>query len=204
MTTAIDTLRVLVIEDSPVDQLIAEALVEHEGWLVASASTGQAGLELLAEFVPDLVLLDMILPDVSGIVLCARIKEFVDVPVVMVTGSSAPADRYAAFESGADDFVAKPYLPRELLFRIRSVAGRSEEFLVSDSVRSAPVPDREQLVLDALSSGQIITFEALHEAVWGLEIVENTPRLRQLVAAVRARHGVTIVSVRSVGYRLAV
>jgi len=115
--------RVLVVEDeTDIRDLLAYNLAQ-EGYEVASAETGSAGLEALARFEPDLVVLDLMLPDISGVEVCRRIRARDNKPqpaVIMLTAKGEEIDRVVGFEVGADDYVVKPFSVRELLLRVRA------------------------------------------------------------------------------------
>jgi two-component system phosphate regulon response regulator PhoB len=115
--------RVLVVEDeTDIRDLLAYNL-RQEGYEVASAETGARGLEELGRFTPDLVVLDLMLPDISGIEVCKRIRNKEDRPqpvVIMLTAKGEEIDRVVGFEVGADDYVVKPFSVRELMLRIRA------------------------------------------------------------------------------------
>jgi len=119
--------RVLVVEDEPdVAELIRYNLVK-EGWEVLTASSGAEALKRVREARPDVVLLDIMVPQLNGWEVCRRLKEDPEtraIPVIMVTGRVEEGDKVLGFELGADDYVTKPFSPRELIARIRAVARR--------------------------------------------------------------------------------
>ena len=110
---------ILVIEDEKKISGIVKAYLEKEGFRVALAGNGAEGLKLLKEM-PDLVILDLMLPDMRGEELCSIIRESSDVPVIMLTAKSAEEDRIKGLGLGADDYVVKPFSPRELVARVKA------------------------------------------------------------------------------------
>ncbi|HXH01882.1 MAG TPA: response regulator [Candidatus Competibacteraceae bacterium] len=120
-----DQASILVVDDDPqVREMLAEYLSSH-GYTVLLAENGRAARAILAEQVPDLVLLDLAMPGEDGLSLARHLRERLDLGIIMVTASGAVVDRIVGLEIGADDYVAKPFDPRELLARIKSVLRRS-------------------------------------------------------------------------------
>src|SRR2546421_3383190 len=112
---------VLVVEDDATIREVVEALLESVGATVAAVADGRAALERIAAGGVDLVLLDLMLPDVNGLELCRRLRTYEDgayLPIIMLTALSNEADRHAGFAAGADDYVAKPFEASELLDRV--------------------------------------------------------------------------------------
>ena len=116
--------RVLVIEDEDDIVSVVRAYLEREGFEVVTAGDGQAGLKAFATERPDLVVLDLMLPEVDGFEVCRRIRESSDVPVIMLTARVDEIDRVVGLEIGADDYVLKPFSPRELVARLKAVLRR--------------------------------------------------------------------------------
>lgn len=117
---------VLVIEDDPsVSQLVRLYLV-HEGYEVLDAKDGETGLQLATEASPALILLDLNLPKMDGIEICKRVRQVSDVPIIMVTARVDEDDRLDGLDLGADDYVSKPFSPRELMARVRAVLRRTQ------------------------------------------------------------------------------
>ena len=125
--------RVLIVEDDPnVSEVVARYL-EREGYRVETACDGAAGLERALADLPDLVVLDLMLPSVGGLEVCRRLREVAPVPVIMLTARGEEADRIAGLEMGADDYVAKPFSPRELTARVRAVLRRANGELTAQA-----------------------------------------------------------------------
>ncbi|GAA1593497.1 response regulator transcription factor [Actinoplanes couchii] len=116
----------LVVDDDPTVSDVVRRYLEQDGCEVRLAADGAAGLAAVAERVPDLVVLDLMMPGVDGLEVCRRLRgRFPDLPVIMLTALGEEADRVLGLEVGADDYVTKPFSPRELVLRIRSVLRRS-------------------------------------------------------------------------------
>ena len=119
------TARVLVIEDDPTVAEVVARYLTREGYHVAIASDGRSGLESALRSLPDLVVLDLMLPGLSGIEVMDQLRRQAPVPVIMLTALSREADRVNGLELGADDYVAKPFSPRELTARVKAVLRRA-------------------------------------------------------------------------------
>ena len=140
--------RVLVVDDDPTVSDVVRRYLERAGFVVDKAGDGPTALALAAERAPDLVVLDLMLPGMSGMDVCRRLRRTSDVPIVMLTALGEEADRVVGFETGADDYVTKPFSPRELALRVQSVlrrAGRGEH-----PADTGPLVDGD-LVLDLVS-----------------------------------------------------
>jgi DNA-binding response OmpR family regulator len=117
--------RILVVEDDPTVREVVGTYLEADGFVVEAASDGFAALDAIAERMPDLVVLDRMLPGIDGAEVCRRIRESHDVPVILLTALGAAEDRVAGLEAGADDYLTKPFSPRELVLRVQAVLRRS-------------------------------------------------------------------------------
>jgi two-component system response regulator RegX3 len=203
---------VLVVED---EESFVEALVvglKREGFLVKVARDGSEALELFDVVRPDLVLLDVMLPKVSGIDVCREIRSKSRVPVIMVTAKGAEIDTVVGLEVGADDYVTKPYRLRELVARMRAVLrrvprgdegdGPSGEVLEVGDVRldperhevvvrgeavNLPLKEFELLELLLANAGRVLTRETLIDRVWGPHYVGDTKTLDVHVKRLRAK-----------------
>ena len=221
--------RVLVIED---DRNLADVVaryLEREGFEVEVVHDGETGLRRALESLPDLVVLDLMLPRIHGIEVFRRLRRVAPIPVVMLTARGSEEDRVTGLELGADDYVAKPFSPRELTARVRAVlrrataaveirgtsvlrAGDLELDLVahqaSRSGRPLPLTARELDLLSFLMTHprQAFTRQELLREVWGHEIGDtatvtvHVQRLRDK-AEVDPRSPRHLVTVRGVGYR---
>jgi two-component system, OmpR family, response regulator RegX3 len=217
-------MRVLVVED---EDGIAEPLVEglrREGFEVERVATGS---DALAAREPDLVLLDLRLPDMDGLDVCRRLRERSDVPIIVVTARGEEADRVVGLELGADDYVVKPFGLRELIARIRAVARRGRSLDPADGpvrigalevdarARRARLDDRELgltakefdlLAALARDPGAAVSRRRLLEEVWQTSWYGSTKTIDVHVAALRRKLGdpAWIETVRGVGFRLRV
>jgi two-component system, OmpR family, response regulator RegX3 len=205
--------RILVVEDEP---SLVEALefgLSAEGFDVVVADDGARGLEAFARERPDLVLLDVMLPGLSGTEVCRRIRATSAVPIVMLTARDAEIDKVVGLELGADDYVTKPFSMRELVARIRAVLRRGADRDASDTddgvapveasgvrvdvdrhevhVRGTLVdlPPKEFDLLELLvrNAGRVLTREVLIDRVWGSDYVGDTKTLDVHVKRLRSR-----------------
>lgn len=117
--------RVLVVEDDPKTSEILRVYLEKGGYQVAAAYDGPAGVSLARELIPDLVVLDLMLPGLNGTEVCRILRQESDVPIIMLTALSTLADKLEGLDLGADDYVAKPFSPSELVARVRAVLRRT-------------------------------------------------------------------------------
>ena len=118
---------ILVVEDDPKIAHIVKVYLEGAGYRVVHADRGKDALEAAGKEKPLLVILDLMLPDMSGEEVCLQLKDIMDVPIIMLTAKSSEEERVAGFALGADDYVVKPFSPRELVFRVKSVLKRSQK-----------------------------------------------------------------------------
>ena len=162
--------RVLVIDDDPNVSEVVEAYLTREGAIVSVCHDGESGLAAALADPPDLVVLDLMLPGLDGLEVCRRIQALAPVPVVMLTAKGDETDRIIGLEIGADDYVSKPFSPRELVARIRAVLRRANAPLV-------PVGAGSPL----LQAGSIDIDVSAHEARRGGEIVPLTSREFELL-----------------------
>jgi DNA-binding response OmpR family regulator len=140
--------RVLVVDDDPTVSDVVRRYLERAGFVVDKAGDGPTALALAAAHAPDLVVLDLMLPGMSGLEVCRRLRRASDVPIVMLTALGEEADRVVGFETGADDYVTKPFSPRELALRVQSVLRRARR--ADQAADDGPLVDGD-LVLDLVS-----------------------------------------------------
>src|SRR5205807_5872802 len=119
--------RILVVDDDPLIVRLVRTHLDRTGYRVLTASDGEQALDLVAAEMPDLVVLDLMLPELDGYEVCRRIREFSMVPVVMLTARGEQGDKLRGFEAGADDYLTKPFAPAELLARVRAVLRRTQQ-----------------------------------------------------------------------------
>ncbi len=224
-----ETLKVMVVEDEPDFRDIVRDLLGKEGFQVAVVENGLSILDDLIRIQPDLLLLDQLLPGKTGIEIVREIRshhQFAKLPIIMVTGLSGEADKVTAFDIGADDYVTKPFFPKELAARIRAVARRSQEgpelqqllthdrMKVDFSAHKVFLDDRQvhltltefKILTELLrQSGTVLTRERLRERALGnLNVTDRTIDVH--MASLRKKLsplGKQIETVRGVGYRFA-
>ena len=221
--------KILVVDDEPSILEVVQYNLKKAGFRVITASDGQAGLQRCRAEEPDLVLLDLMLPKVDGLEVCRILKQDPKtrhIPIIMVTVKAEETDRVVGLELGADDYVTKPFSPRELVARVKAVLRRrhaeppEEVFSVGElrvdwarhlvTVKGKPVEltAKEFQLLRALveAKGRVLTREILLDKVWGyarsLEIETRTvdlhiSQLRKKLGRVGAR----ILTVKNAGYR---
>ncbi len=221
---------VLVVEDEPALVTLLRYNLEREGFRVSSASDGEEALSLLAESTPDLVILDWMLPHVSGLEVCRQIRrkaETSELPVIMLTARGEETDRVRGLEGGADDYITKPFSPSELVARIRAVLRRAQPASGKDLLTYAGVvidlashrvlrngrpvhlgPTEFRLLRHLMERpGRVYSREQLLDAVWGRDIYVE-PRtvdvhIRRLRKALNGPSDPDIIrTVRSAGYAL--
>jgi two-component system, OmpR family, KDP operon response regulator KdpE len=201
--------RILLVDDEVSIQRAVEPLLRSRGYLVDVAGTGAQALRLVAERSPDLIVLDLGLPDIEGTEVCRRVRAVSKVPIVVLSARGAEADKVNALDLGADDYITKPFGPEELLARIRVALRRvrSENeaetgvFRAGDltidydrrrvlrhdtEIRLTP-KEFELLSLLARNHDRVLTHRAILKAIWGANAVEQTEHLWTLVAQVRKK-----------------
>ncbi len=216
----------LVIEDSPEITMLVRGLLEKEGYSVVATPHGLRGLEYARTHAPELVILDLSLPDSDGIDVCRALRSFSDAYVVMVTSRDDEVDKIVGLTVGADDYVTKPFSPRELAARVRAMRRRPRSaaqrdvrdfgHLIVDPVAREVTVDGVDVdltkiefdILDLLSSSPRRTFtrDQLLEGVWGdwfgddhvIEVHMGKLRRKLGETAATPRH---IRTLRGVGYR---
>jgi DNA-binding response OmpR family regulator len=221
--------RVLTVEDEPEMQVILRDNLEYEGYEVISAATGEIGLQMAVARAPDLVLLDVMLPRMSGFEVCRRLRaERLTMPIIMLTARNAEVDRVAGLEIGADDYLGKPFGVRELVARVRVQLRRAHqpdrqpiEVRLGDVVvdlrlrrahigrRPLDLSSREFELLEYLidHADKVVTREELLSAVWGYGEAPLTRTVDNFVAKLRKkverdpRDPRHILTVHGSGYR---
>jgi two-component system response regulator RegX3 len=221
--------RILIVEDEVSFSDPLSYLLKKEGYDVAVAETGPDGLAEFDKNGADLVLLDLMLPGLSGVDVCRALRQRSSVPVIMLTAKDSEIDKVVGLEIGADDYVTKPYSSRELLARVKAVLRRLaepedllpstlesgpvrmdvERHTVSVQGRSASLPLKEFELLEMLlrNSGRVLTRMQLIDRVWGSDYVGDTKTLDVHVKRLRAKvepdpaNPVHIVTVRGLGYK---
>ena len=221
--------RILVVEDEESFSDPLSYLLEREGYAVSVAATGPDALAEFDRGGADLVLLDLMLPGLSGVDVLRTLRQRSSVPVIMLTAKDSEIDKVVGLEVGADDYVTKPYSARELLARIKAVLRRlaEPEELLPSTVESGPVrmdverhtvqvhgeavslPLKEFELLEMLlrNTGRVLTRGQLIDRVWGSDYVGDTKTLDVHIKRLRAKiepdpgKPVHIVTVRGLGYK---
>ncbi len=201
--------RILLVDDEIAIQRALGPLLRTHGYDVEMASAGSAALKLAAEHTPDLIVLDLGLPDLDGSEVCRRIRETSKVPIIILSARGGEADKVRALDLGADDFVTKPFGPEELLARIRVALRRvladpaAEQGILragdltidydrrrvqrsDDEIRLTP-KEFELLSLLARNHDRVLTHRAILKAVWGPNAVDQPEHLWALVAQLRKK-----------------
>ncbi len=221
--------KILVVEDEQSLREPLEYLLRREGYEVAGVDDGAEALKRIQHETPDLVLLDLMLPGMSGTEVCREVRSNSTVPIIMLTAKDSEVDIVVGLELGADDYITKPYSSRELLARVRAVLRRKEaDNSSSDSVLehhgvrldserhqvtlngepiSLPLKEFELLELLMVNAGRVLTRGQIIDRVWGSDYFGDTKtldvhikRLRSKIEKVPAQPTI-IVTVRGLGYR---
>lgn len=223
-----DLARVLVVDDEPQIVRGVKVVLRHGGFEVDTADTGEAALDLVAVRLPDVVVLDLMLPDASGIEVCRQIRSWSTLPILVLSAIGDEREKVRALDAGADDYMTKPFGPEELLARLRALLRRSASDtgepvitvgrITIDLAARRVLRDREEVHLTpiefallrvlAVHRGKLVTHRELLREVWGPQYTTETHYLRVHVGRIRAkleadpsRPGV-ITTEAGVGYRL--
>jgi two-component system response regulator RegX3 len=221
--------RVLVVEDEESYSDALAYMLRKEGFEVAIAADGNAALVEFDRNGADIVLLDLMLPGLPGTEVCRRIRQSSSVPVIMVSAKDDEVDKVVGLELGADDYVTKPYSPRELVARIRAVLRRGQEpdaepatleagpvrmdverhvVTVNGATQRLPLKEFELLEMFLRNPGRVLTRGQLIDRVWGSDYVGDTKTLDVHVKRLRSKiepepsEPQYLVTVRGLGYKL--
>jgi DNA-binding response OmpR family regulator len=151
-------MKILIIEDEANIAQVIRLYLEQAGYTVVSAADGVAGLELHAREHPDLVILDLMLPALDGMEVCRRIRAWAETPILMLTARQGEEDRIAGLESGADDYLVKPFSPRELVSRVKAILRRSSTSNSSSTQETRVTSSQEE---DERGKGEELRFSGL-------------------------------------------
>jgi DNA-binding response OmpR family regulator len=218
---------ILVVDDHASIVDLARLYLEREGYRVESASDGARGLEKARSLKPALMILDLMLPEVDGYEVCRRVRQESDLPILMLTARDDDVDKIVGLELGADDYLTKPFNPRELVARVRAILRRSEPAArgaeqplhlgdltidpgsreVTVAGRSVALRAREFDLLLALAQhvGLVLTREQLLNLAWGYEFYGQTRTVDVHIAQLRKRlaaSALRIETVTGIGYKL--
>jgi DNA-binding response OmpR family regulator len=201
---------ILAVDDEPHVLKLVKANLESSGYKVLTGEDGQQALQTVESEMPDLVILDLMLPKLDGYAVCRRIREFSAVPVIMLTARSAEVDLVHGFEVGADDYLTKPFSVTELLMRVQAVLRRSkwpEEVIARQGFSAGPIEidfAQHQVTVDgeavkltpteyrllvylASNANRVIVHRELLRGVWGPEYGEETEYLRVYMRYLRQK-----------------
>lgn len=134
-------MRILVVDDDPPSVKMTAFLLREEGYEVITADNGRAAIEKVQTEAPDLIVLDVMLPQIDGLEVTRLIRQAMDVPIIMLSAKGETADKVLGLETGADDYLAKPFEPAELLARVKAVLRRSEVYAYDDTQSRITVGD---------------------------------------------------------------
>lgn len=200
--------RILIVDDEPNILATVAPLLRGNGYTVLSAMTGGAALESLDRDKPELIVLDLGLPDLDGIDVCRQIRQSSSAPIIVLSARGAEGDKVAALDAGADDYVTKPFGAEELLARVRAALRRSDSTfgsagpivrggLTIDRERFRVMKDGEEVRLTpkefellsylAQHPGRVLTHRAILKAIWGPHATDQPEHLRVLVGSLRKK-----------------
>lgn len=201
-------IRILVVDDEPAILATMAPLLRARGYDVVTAINGKGALEAIERSEPDVIILDLGLPDIEGVEVCRLVRDGRATPIIVLSARGAEQDKVTALDAGADDYVTKPFSPEELLARIRVVLRRTEAAppagipivasdLVIDRERHRVTRGAEEihltpkefelLVLLAQHPGRVLTHRAILKAIWGPHAVDQPEHLRVLVGSLRKK-----------------
>ena len=220
---------ILVIDDEPQILRALRTILTAKKFRVTTASRGEEGLALAAATLPDLVILDLGLPDMNGFTVCARLREWGNIPIIVLSVRESEQDKVRALDQGADDYLVKPFGIEELLARIRVALRHSAQSqtgqetsikagdLVIDLARHVVTRDGVEVKLTvtefkllaylAQNPGRVLTHQSLLNKVWGIEYIDDVEYLRVYISQLRKklekdpRHPRYLLSEPGVGYR---
>jgi len=224
-------MRVLVVDDDAPSVKMISFLLREEGYEVVSTDNGSAALELVEREPPDLLILDVMMPHMDGFEVCRRIRQRMDVPIIFLSAKGETADKVSGLQLGADDYLAKPFEPAELLARVKAVLRRAEVFggedtqarLTVGEITLEPVSNRiifadgrkaeltpiEFRLLYCLmrNAGRILSHDLLMNAVWGYDYEGYSNQIAVYMHRLRTKIEVDpdrpkyLTTVRGLGYR---
>jgi two-component system, OmpR family, response regulator len=223
-----NTMKILVVDDDPNILELVNIQLTQAGYTVLKASDGFEALKLLEEELPDLAVVDVMMPGMDGYTLTKKLRAEADIPVLLLTAKGELEDKEKGFLAGSDDYVVKPFEPKELLFRINAILRRynkavdvfiqagpikinrqSYEVSVGKKVLLLPLKEFELLSVLASRTNHVFTREILIERVWGYDYEGDEQTLNVHIKRIREKlvkltEEVTISTVRGVGYKLEV
>jgi DNA-binding response OmpR family regulator len=225
--------KILVVDDEPLYIRLLKVNLEAEGYEVSTAENGEEALDSLSINTPDLIIMDVMMPKLDGVTTCQRIRQFSNVPIILLTALGEEQDRVNGLNIGADDYVVKPFSATELVARVRAVLRRAQnqqqsvetrifthgdlridiakaEVWKNDRQVYLSATEYKMLILFAYHVGQVITAEELLEATWGASYKDEKEILWVSIARLRQKlednpHSpVHIVTRTGLGYQMPV
>ncbi|MGE8005299.1 response regulator transcription factor [Lysinibacillus sp. NPDC093216] len=221
-------MKILVVDDDVHILQLVNIYLTREGYQVIQAENGQQALKLLEGSLPDLAVVDVMMPGMDGFTLTETLSQEYDIPVLLLTAKDELEDKERGFLAGSDDYVVKPFEPKELLFRIAAILRRldkknqvtiqvgrlvidrrSFEVVIGEDTLVLPLKEFELLALLASRPNQVFTRSFIMEQVWGYDYDGDEQTLNTHVKRIRERlyrykSGVEITTVRGVGYKVEV
>lgn len=211
--------RILLVDDEPPILELVRGYLEREGFAVTAAADGQSGLELARTGNPDVIVLDVMLPGLDGFEVLRQVRTFSDAYVLMLTARTDEVDRIVGLSVGADDYLGKPFSPRELVARVKALLRRPRTepvrtaALVVDPARRTAVVRGEEVTLTATefdilallarAPGVVRSRPEILAAIWGEQFVDDEHLVDVHVANLRRKVGGELIeTVRGVGYKL--
>lgn len=202
---------ILVVDDDVRMLRMMQRTLELEGYRVLTAASGQAALDVFDEETADLMILDIVMPGIDGYTVCQRVREFSQIPIIIVTAKDSDEEKIAGLDAGADDYVTKPFSARELVARVRAVLRRTTLWderpepafhshdLIVDFARHRVTLGGQEVNLTAIehrllsrlvrNAGRVVTHDQILEAVWGEEYVGEHHLLRVNIGRLRQKLG---------------
>jgi DNA-binding response OmpR family regulator len=220
--------KILIVDDEQHIIELVTLYLEHEGYQVTGVGTGEAARTALQDGIFDLVILDLMLPDVDGFAMCGEIRSKSDVPILMLTARKEDVDKIVGLEIGADDYLTKPFNPRELVARVRAILRRHQvgskatdvieigklridlsrhEVAVAGSPITLRSKEFALLATLAQNLGIVFSREKLLEIVWGYDYFGETRTVDVHINHLReklAGSGIEIKTIRGTGYKMKV
>lgn len=224
-------MRVLVVDDDPPSVKMIAFLLREEGYEVITADNGRAALEIVEQEPPDLLILDVMMPHVDGLEATRRIRQRLDIPIIILSAKGETSDKVLGLETGADDYLAKPFEPSELLARVKAVLRRTEVFPVDSAqsrlsaggLRLDPVGNRVYLesgqeveltpiefkLLHCLmrNEGRVLSHDMLLSTVWGYDYEGYSNQVAVYIRRLRTKleedptNPTRLITVRGAGYK---
>ena len=218
-------MRILVVDDDPEIRRVLQRGLAYEGYTVELAVDGQAALVLARQTPPDLVILDLRLPDLDGVEVCRRLRAGGDVPILMLTARDGVSDKVAGLDAGADDYLVKPFVMDELLARVRALLRRKQtptgplhyaDLVADEGTRQVRRGNRpieltarefDLLIFFLRHPRQVLTRDAIYEAIWGYDFEGESKVLEVYIRRLRDKlqaggEPPLLQTVRGVGYAL--